>query len=214
MARMGVYQKFCYLVEDVMVKGLSRKLDKTEVKEKVETYRVNKAEKKLKKKIERQMESDTIQLEAMERDEKEKQRVLTILSRVVDVGNLDYTSYEFNLVKSNESFFLDVANNIFQPGEQGMSFVQCEFDKSKKQEIKGYLMVTNKRVLFIDNGQVDIKRFRYKTVKDISWFKDGMLERGLFIQYGVKRLEFDEIYDVNQLKRVGNLIKNQSVQTA
>lgn len=211
---MGVYQKLCFLVEDVMVKGLSRRLDQTEVKEKVENYRNNKVEKKIKKKKERQKELEANQLDALERDEQEKQRVLTVLSRVVDVRNIDYTSYEFNVVKSNESFFLDVVNNIYQPGEQGMSFVQCEFDKSKKQEIKGYLMVTNKRVLFIDKGQVNIQRFRYKTIKDISWFKDGILERGLFIQYGVKRLEFDEIYDVNQLNRVGNLIKNLSVQTA
>ncbi|MGE7781551.1 PH domain-containing protein [Peribacillus sp. NPDC097264] len=211
---MGVYQKLCFLVEDVMVKGLSRRLDQTEVKEKVETYRNNKAEKKDKKKKQRKTELDAIQLNALERDEQEKQRVLTILSRVVDVRNLDYTSYEFKVVKRNESFFLDLANNIYEPGEQGLTFVQCEYDKSKKQEMKGYLVVTNKRVLFIDNGQVNIQRFRYKTIKDISWFKDGVLERGIFIQYGVKRLEFDEIYDANQLKRVGNLIKSHSAQTA
>lgn len=211
---MGVYQKLCFLVEDVMVKGLSRRLDQTEVKEKVETYRNNKAEKKDKKKKERKTELDAIQLNALERDEQEKQRVLTVLSRVVDVRNLDYTSYEFKVVKRNESFFLDLANNIYEPGEQGLTFVQCEYDKSKKQEMKGYLVVTNKRVLFIDNGQVNIQRFRYKTIKDISWFKDGVLERGIFIQYGVKRLEFDEIYDANQLKRVGNLIKSHSAQTA
>ena len=214
MVRMGVYQKFCYLVEDVMVKGLSRRLDQTEVKEKVETYRNNKAEKKDKNKKERKTELDAIQLNALERAEQEKQRVLKVLSRVVDVRNLDYTSYEFKAVKRNESFFLDLANNIYEPGEQGLTFVQCEYDKSKKQEMKGYLVVTNKRVLFIDNGQVNIQKFRYKTIKDISWFKDGVLERGIFIQYGVKRLEFDEIYDANQLKRVGNLIKSHSAQTA
>lgn len=211
---MGVYQKFCYLVEDVIVKGLSRRLDEEVVKEKVETYRYNKDEKKNKKKKERQAELEVIQRNEVEREEQEKKQVLTVLSHVVDVRNLDYTSYEFNIIRSNQTFFFEVANNIYDPGEHGLSFVQCEFDKSKNQELKGYLMVTNKRVLFVDKEQVNIQKFRYKTIKDVSWFKDGVLERGLFIQYGVKRLEFDEIFDVNQMKRVGNLIKQYSSQSA
>jgi hypothetical protein len=33
--------------------------------------------------------------------------------------------------------------------------------------------------------------------------------KGLYMQYGVKRLEFDEIFDKEQMIRVGNKILNQ-----
>jgi hypothetical protein len=40
----------------------------------------------------------------------------------------------------------------------------------------------------------------------VQWFRDGILEKGIKIQYGVKKLEFDEIFDKEQMQRVGKLI--------
>lgn len=92
------------------------------------------------------------------------------------------------------------------------TFVQCEYDLSKNKEMNDYLIVTSKRVLFVDHNQTTSRKFRYQTIRDVSLFKDGVLERGLYIHYGGKRLEFDEIYDSAQMKRVGNLIKQMSAQ--
>ncbi|MGG2027948.1 hypothetical protein AB1282_19805 [Gottfriedia sp. S16(2024)] len=210
---MGVYQKICYAVEDIFIKFLTRNSDKEKALINVQTYRKNIAEEKTRKKQVHLKRTQERQRAADEKKEQEKQRILSVLSRFVDVKNLDYTQYEYNEVKRNEEFFKCVYNNIFEPGEQGLTFINCEFDKTKKKEIRGFLIATNKRVWFIDNSQTMVQKFRYQTIKDVSWFKDGMLEKGLYLQYGVKRLEFDEIFDGNQMKRIGNTILQIS-QTA
>ncbi|CEG31058.1 PH domain-containing protein [Peribacillus simplex] len=204
---MGIYQKICYTVEDIFVKILSRKQNSVEVKQKVVTYRSSKEESKLQKKHEQQERNKENQRIAAEKLEKEKQEVLAILSDVVDVDKLNYTKYEFQEVKRNKQYFKSLIETVFEPGEKGLTFIQCEFDKTKKQEIKGYLIATSKRVLFLDLGLRNLQKFRYQTIRDINWFKDGTFEKGLYIQYGVKRLEFDEIFDTEQMKRVGNVIK-------
>ncbi|WP_026693901.1 PH domain-containing protein [Peribacillus kribbensis] len=211
---MGVYQKVCFAVEDIFVRILSGKQDRESVKNKVRTYRGNKAAYKIQKKQDRHSRVQERNQAVEAQKEQEKQRVLAMLSHVVDVQRLNYTQYEFNEVKRKPAFFNSLRTNIFEQGEQGLTFVHCEFDKSKNKEIKGYLIITNKRVLFLDDRQTTVQKYRYQTIRDITWFKDGVLERGLYIQYGVKRLEFDEIYDSAQMKRVGNLIKQLSTQTA
>ncbi|CAH0170034.1 PH domain-containing protein [Peribacillus simplex] len=204
---MGIYQKICYAVEDIFVKFLSRNQNAVEVKQKVVMYRSSKEESMLQKKQEQQGRNKENQRIAAEKLEKDKQEVLAILSVVVDVDNLDYTKYEFKEVKRNKQYFKSLIETVFEPGEKGLTFIQCEFDKSKKQEIKGYLIATSKRVLFLDLELRNLQKFRYQTIRDINWFKDGTFEKGLYIQYGVKRLEFDEIFDTEQIKRVGNVIK-------
>lgn len=44
----------------------------------------------------------------------------------------------------------------------------------------------------------------------VNWFKDGFLERGQRIQYGKRSLEFDEMFDQEQMKKVGNIILTNS----
>ncbi|KGX92083.1 hypothetical protein N781_03075 [Pontibacillus halophilus JSM 076056 = DSM 19796] len=46
---MGIYQKTCYLVEDLFVKLLTRKENEKLVREKVTSYRIEKDEQKQKK---------------------------------------------------------------------------------------------------------------------------------------------------------------------
>ena len=81
---------------------------------------------------------------------------------------------------------------------------------TKKKEIKGYLISTNKRVLFVDKNQSMIQKFRYQTIRDVTWFKDGRVEKGLYIQYGTKKLEFDEMFDFKQMERVAKIILKKS----
>lgn len=218
---MGLYRSVCYKVEDVFVKLISKKLDSEQVTQKVESYRklnveakalkkeenVKKVEALKKKQAEQKAENEKIR---KEKEAKEKQEVLSILDQVVDTENLEFTQYEFNEVKRNKQFFNSLIDRVFEPKEQGLTFLYCEFDKSSKREIKGYLVVTNKRVLFLTKDLNHMEKFRYQTIINVSWFKDGLLERGLYIQYGKKKLEFDEIFDMEQMKRVGDLILNLS----
>lgn len=218
---MGVYKSICYKVEDAFVKLITKKQDPKQVTQKVENYRKQKEEEKIRKKkendekieelkkkqAEKRAENERIR---KEKEVKENEEVLALLAKVVDVENMNYTQYEFNEVKKNKLFFKSLYERVFEKNEKGLTFLFCEFDKSSKREIKGYLIVTNKRVLFLTKDLNHMEKFRYQTIINVNWFKDGILERGLRIQYGKRKLEFDEIFDVDQMKRVGDLILNLS----
>jgi hypothetical protein len=203
---MGIYQKICYKTEDIFVKLLTKKQGTVLVKEKVESYRSKKESEKEQKRLKRKQAIEVRQQQIEAQKAKEKQEVINLLKSLVDDS---YTSYEFNEVKNNKVFFQSLIRNVFEPDEKGLTFLFCEFDKSSKKEIKGYLIATNKRVWFINKSLDFQQKFRYQTIRDIKWFNDGMLEKGLYMQYGVKRLEFDEIFDKEQMIRVGNKILKQ-----
>ncbi|MGP4079995.1 PH domain-containing protein [Pseudalkalibacillus sp. R45] len=211
---MGIYQKVCYKVEDVFVNILTKKEDPKLVREKVTSYRTEKEKKKAIKKAELEEKRAHYKKEQELKEEQEKQEVLAILSKVVDINQLEYSQYEYQEVKRNKAYFESVLQNIFEKDEYGFTFLACEFDKSSKKETKGYLFATNKRVWFVGNKyNSDFQqKFRYQTIKNVQWFKDGLLERGLKMQYGVKKLEFDEIFDFEQMKRFGDLVLNEAAK--
>ncbi|MFS0639108.1 hypothetical protein AB1K84_24810 [Mesobacillus foraminis] len=219
---MGVYRTICYKVEDAFVGLLTKGKEPDKVKEKVNAFRRTKEAERLKKKemkfekaaeqqrkVEREKEIRAREAaEAhkirQEKEEQEKTEIENLVWKVVTMT--PYSSYEFNEVKRNKAFYQRVVSKVFEPNEYGMCFLRCEFDKSSKREIKGCLFATNIRVWFVSDDLSHVEKFRYQTIRDVQWFKDGILERGLLIQYGTKRLEFDEIFDGNQMKRFGDLI--------
>ncbi|MBD7965895.1 hypothetical protein [Fictibacillus norfolkensis] len=200
---MGIYQRICYKTEDLFVKLLTKNQDNVLVKEKVQTYRSSKEAVKEQKRMKRKHAAEERQQQLEAQKAKEKQEVENLLKSIVIDS---YPTYEFNEVRNNKAFFQSLIRNVFEPDERGLTFLFCEFDKSSKKEIKGYLIATNKRVWFVDKSLSFQQKFRYQTIRDIKWFNDGMLEKGLYMQYGVKRLEFDEIFDKEQMIRVANKI--------
>jgi len=176
----------------------------------LETRKNSRKEYVMRKKREMELKKQEQARIAAEKQEQEKQETLRILKEFVDVNQLNYTNYEYNEVRRNKNFFRSVEQRVFEPGEQGLSFIACEFDKSSKREFFGYLFVTNKRVFFIDKRLGNFHKFNYRTIMNVNWFHDGLAEKGLYIQYGKKRLEFDEIFDKEQMIRVGNLILRMS----
>lgn len=207
---MNIIIKICHKLDEVWTKATSKHKPSEEVEQLIETRRKNREETVACKMQEYEVKKLERQRLAEERKEQEKQEVLALLQYFVKLDQLEYTMYEFNEIKRNKAFFTAVEQRVFESGEQGLSFIACEFDKSSKREYKGYLFVTNKRVFFIDRRLQNFHKFRYQTIINVNWFSDGVLERGLYIQYGKRRLEFDEIFDMNQLKRVGNLILHLS----
>ncbi|WP_079504819.1 hypothetical protein [Mesobacillus jeotgali] len=222
---MGIYRTVSRKVEDVFVKILAAKQDSDVVKEKVAKYRTEADQKLQAKKLEKekkraeQTKLNKQRYEAQERQRKEKEElqrreVEALLSKVLENGVNCASQYEVNEIKNNEQFFLNLVQRVFDTNEKALTFIFCEFDKSSKKEIKGYLIPTNKRVLFVTKNLTFMDKFRYQTIINVNWFKDGFLERGLRIQYGKRKLEFDEMFDQQQMERVGNTILNKATSRA
>ncbi|MED4461812.1 PH domain-containing protein [Metabacillus fastidiosus] len=200
---MGIYRTICYKVEDVFIKFLTKKQEPEVVKRKVSDFR-SKQEEEIKKKKEEQEKRKQEQIEQERREMEE------LLSNLMDDTSKPFTQYEINEIKKNKSFFQALGQKVLENGEKILTFIYCEYDKSSKQEIKGYLIATNKRVLFLTKNLNYMDKFRYQTIINVNWFKDGLLERGLKIQYGKRRLEFDEIFDIEQMKRIGNILLSKA----
>ncbi|MBZ5751347.1 PH domain-containing protein [Metabacillus rhizolycopersici] len=211
---MGVYRNICYKVENVFVKILTKKQNSEAIEDKVINYRLKKVEEKIAKKIAKKKvaQQKNVEFEKLRdlKKQQEQKEIYSLLSKVVDVKGMDYTNYEFGEVKANKQFFQKLVDSVFESDEYVLTFLSCEFDKSSKTEIKGYLIVTNKRVWFVNKSFEFQQKFRYQTIKNVQWFRDGILEKGLKIQYGARKLEFDEIFDKEQMNRVGNLILQKS----
>ena len=193
-------------LDSLFIKATSKNLSPEEIERKIELRSQKREELWARKKQEYEAKKQEQARIAQKKKEQEKQEVMAILQEVVKIDELNYTAYEYNEVRRNRRFFKAVEQRVFESGEYGLTFIGCEFDKSSKREFNGYLFVTNKRVFFIDRNLHNLHKFRYQTIVNVSWFQDGILEKGLYIQYGSRRLEFDEIFDKEQMKRVGNLI--------
>jgi len=210
----------CYKVEDVIVKVLSKKLDQATVKEKVNSYRIeqgnlltqkktDKAKKLAEQNSERIKKREALLEKRLAQKEQEKQEIETLISTFLE-NSKEYSQYEFNEVKKNKTFFQLLPQRVLEQNEKALTFIFCEYDKSSKKEIKGYLIPTNKRVLFLTKDLNHMEKFRYQTIINVNSYKDGIFERELRIQYGKRKLEFDEIFDQEQMQKVGNTILNQS----
>lgn len=222
---MGIYQTVCHKVEDIFVKVLTKKQDSAIITERVSQYRSQKEkahQEKKENKKKKQDEQKLIQLQKREEQEKQRRELKEIerketealISKVMENGGWGYSQYEYNEIKNNKQFFQSLALRVFEVNETAQAFIFCEYDKSSKKEIKGYLIATNKRVLFLTKDLNHMDKFRYQTIINVNWFKDGIIERGLRIQYGKRKLEFDEIFDQDQLQKVSKTILNNSTTKA
>jgi hypothetical protein len=208
---MGIYRTVSRKVEDVFVKVLAGKQDPVVVREKVAKYRTEADQKLEAKKAEKEKKRTEQERQLKVKEEQERKEAEALISKVMDNGT---SQYEFNEIKNNKQFFAGLVQRVFEPNEKALAFIFCEFDKSSKKEIKGYLLATNNRVLFLTKDLTFMDKFRYQTVNNVSWFKDGVLERGLHIHYGNRKLEFDEMFDQEQMKRVGNTILKRATRIA
>ncbi len=205
---MGIYQHLCYKVEDLFVKILASKQEPGITRQKVDAYRKRQFEEAVRKKQEQEARLEDIRRKEEERQGRERQEVLAILSQFMGMDHIDYTTYEFNEISKNKAFFKHLTDMVLDKGEKGLAFQYCEFNKSSRQQIRGYLIATSKKALFISTDGVFQQKFRYQTVQNVQWLQESLLEKKLYIQYGTKQLEFDKIYDLDQIKRVGNVILN------
>ena len=200
---MSLFYVIWYKIEDLFIKLFANKENYDEIMSKVEQNRAEKARIRLQRKQEKERLK-------REREEQEKREIEAILSMLMENQGQGCTAYEYNEIKRNKAFFQTLIQRVFEPNEKALAFIFCEYDKSSKKEVFGYLIPTNKRIIFINKRFTFMEKLRYQTVINVNWFADGLLERGLKIQYGRRRLEFDEMFDQNQMIRVGNSILRMS----
>ena len=209
----------CYKVEDIIVKVLAKKHEQAVIKEKVSSYRIQqgnlltqkkaeKAKKLAAQNSEKIKKREALLEKRLAQKEQEKQEIEALMSTFLE-NSKEHSQYEFNEVKKNKGFFQLLPQRVLEQNEKALTFIFCEFDKSSKKEIKGYLIPTNNRVLFLTKDLNHMEKFRYQTIINVNSYKDGLFERELRIQYGKKKLEFDEIFDQEQMQKVGNTILSQ-----
>jgi hypothetical protein len=87
-------------------------------------------------------------------------------------------------------------NNVLESEEKVLISIPAEYDKTKTREIKGLLIATSERLLFITYGLGHgefTETLQYNNIKGISLAPDGFSKKELLIDYGRSRRIFDDI---------------------
>lgn len=118
--------------------------------------------------------------------------------------------------KMSYSLYLNVIRhfeqNIMIQQEQVIAAIPAEFDKTKKREIKGMLIATNERLIFVTSGIGHgqfVEIFEYRKINGISLAPDGLGQRELLLDYGRSRRVFDDILNNDQFNFFINTVMNK-----
>ena len=120
-----------------------------------------------------------------------------------------FNRVSFSLYKSTIIYF---EKYIVSPDEEVLIAIPAEYDKTQKREIKGILIATSHRLIFvtsgIGNGEFS-EAFDYRKMNGISLVSDGLGQKELLIDYGRSRKIFDDIANDDQFKRFLNVVRNK-----
>lgn len=221
---MGVYQTVCYMVEDLFVKMLTKKTDIKIANEKVRKYRHEKEQHSQQRKTgmtKDLAEQSKIEMkeskehanQPKEQDDRKEREMEALLSKVMGKA-LDNSQYEYNEIKRNKELFQNLVQTVFEPNETALTFIFCKYDQSRQRKMKGYLIPTNKKIVFIRENSPFTESFSYQTINHVNWFQNGYLDGGLEIQCLSRKLEFGEIADTKQLKKMRNIILKRASKKA
>lgn len=120
-----------------------------------------------------------------------------------------FNKMNFSLYKRTISYF---EKNIKSPDEEVLIAIPAEYDKTKKREIKGMLIATSHRLIFVTSG-IGHGEFseilEYKKMNGISLAPDGLGQKELLIDYGRSRKIFDDIVNDERFKNFLNTVRNK-----
>lgn len=106
--------------------------------------------------------------------------------------------FEKYVLRSNEKFLLSII---------------AEYDKSVDREMKGLLIATDQRLVFVSsrgrNRQFFYEEFDYRSMNGITQAKDGLFENELYIDLGISRKKFDNLMPFERLRDFINIVMNQ-----
>jgi len=124
------------------------------------------------------------------------------------LNKLNFSTYKKTILYFEQNIKLDE--------EEILAAILAEYDKTKKREIKGMLIATSERLVFVTNGighgQL-VEIFEYHKMNGISYARDGLASKELLIDYGRSRKIFDDIIDDDQFKKFLNIITNKMNET-
>ena len=107
---------------------------------------------------------------------------------------------------------LQFENNLKMDGEQVLAAIPAEYDKTKKREIKGMLIATDQRLIFVTSG-IGHGEFseilEYKRMNGISLAPDGLGQKELLIDYGRSRKIFDDIVNDKRFNIFLNIVRDK-----
>jgi hypothetical protein len=164
--------------------------------EEIAQRETEKAEKKRKREEQNKAYQEQIEKEkAAKRAEKERKRQEELIQVKKYFGpnpsvrdELNYSYY-----KKTINYLED---NVLDSEEKVLISIPAEYDKTKTREIKGLLIATSERLLFITYGLGHgefTETLQYNSIKGISLAPDGFSKKELLIDYGRSRRIFDDI---------------------
>lgn len=115
----------------------------------------------------------------------------------------------FSTYKHTIYFF---EQNVLRPDERVLHSLKAEYDKTKTREIKGLLIATDQRLVFVSNGLGSgnfVEEFDYKKMNGLAQRKDGFFEKELYIDMGRSRKKFDDILPDQRFMEFADIIMEQ-----
>lgn len=120
-----------------------------------------------------------------------------------------FTKLNLSLYKRTIQYFEEF---IVNADEEVLVAIPAEYDKTKKREIKGMLIATNHRLVFVTNeiGHGELaETFEYHKMNGIALSPDGFNQKELLIDYGQSRKIFDDIVNDEQFKRFIQVVREK-----
>lgn len=116
---------------------------------------------------------------------------------------------DFSLYKRTIQYF---ESTVLRSDEIVLHFIKAEYDKTKKREIKGLLIATNQRLIFVSSGVgfgQYLEEFDYRKMNGISYVNDGFFEKEIYIDLGRSRKKFDDITSDERFKEFVEVVMQQ-----
>jgi CRISPR/Cas system-associated exonuclease Cas4 (RecB family) len=147
-----------------------------------------------------------------EKEEKRRQKEaaeMQLMEKYFGKSSGMFNKMNFSVYKLAIYYF---ENNIKRTSEEILAAIPAEYDKTKKREIKGMLIATSERLVFVTSG-IGHGEFsevlEYHKMNGISLAADGFTQKELLIDYGRSRKVFDDIVNDDKFKNFINIVRNK-----
>lgn len=156
---------------------------------------------------------EEIEIDRIKKEEKQKARETkkemdkALQEKYIGLGfgsGLDFLSY-----KGTIQYF---ESTVLKSDEIVLHSIKAEYDKTKKREIKGLLIATNQRLVFVSSGVgfgQYLEEFDYRKMNGIAQANDGFFEKEIYIDLGQSRKKFDDIIPDERFKEFVAVVMEQ-----
>ncbi|MBB5356688.1 hypothetical protein HNR43_002700 [Anoxybacillus mongoliensis] len=155
----------------------------------------------------KQQEKERKIAEKERRANEKKQKELALQEKYIGTGF--GKSFSFAIYKPTIQYFEDF---VLRHDENVLHSIPAEYDKTKKREIKGLLIATDQRLVFVSSGVgygQFFEEFDYKKINGIAHANDGLLEKEIYIDMGRSRKKFDDITPDERFKNFVSIVMDQ-----